>query len=335
MKKLAVIIMILLLFAGVFSVSAQSLDSLITGLGQDFGLFLDGLGEDLTPILMENAVAGQNVGIAELGDSIFYFNILPVISATAGNGLLTHADSTDYYQVINLDDTITTMAEGALGEDLTTLFLDNLTPIPAFKFNAGVKLPLDIELLVTGFWIPDFLIGFIGDTFGIDELNGIEFSVLNIGGMLRYPLLKDGEQSPGLSIGVGYFYDSFHAGLGLAPLLGDSMDEMGITLVEDSGMSIDTAVHVFGGEVTVSKKLLFFAPYAKLGAWYGISTFNGSVILTDPDDAITGGNEYTDFMFLAGTGFDLLFGPFCVNIAGTYNIGSGLWGASVGSRLQF
>ncbi|MBI9105844.1 MAG: hypothetical protein JEZ04_03810 [Spirochaetales bacterium] len=332
MKKFTVIILVLLLFAAVYNVSAQDMDSLIAGLGKDFSLFLDGLGDDLTPILMQNAIAGQNIGIAELGDSVFYINIIPVIAATAGNGLLTNRASTDYYQVINLDSTIGSMVSVALGDDLTTLILDNLTPIPTFKLNAGIKLPLDLELLVTGFWIPDFLIPFVKDNLVPEIPAGIELSALNIGGLIRYPLLKDGEKSPGLSVGVGYFFDSFHAGLGLATLLGE---DMGITLAEGSGMSIDTNVHVFGAELTISKKLLFFAPYAKLGAWYGISSFTGSAVLTDPENPITGGKIVNDFAFIAGAGFDLLFGPFCMNFGGSYNLGNGILGISLGSRLQF
>ena len=341
MKKLAVLILVLILFTGIGSLSAQeipqeTLDAMVTSLGEDFSTFLESLGSDLTPLLLQNAVVGQNIGIAELGDSVFYFNIVPVIGATAGSGLLSNRNipADEYSGLINLDATIAGMAEGALGPELTTLFLDNLTPIPSLKLNIGAKLPADLELLVTGFWIPDFLLPAVADMVGVPELKSFELSALNVGGMLRYPLLKDSEESPGLSIAAGYFYDSFHAGVLLGSLLGSDGSLPEGLIDSTAKMSIDTGVHAFGTELTLSKKLLFFAPYLKLGAWYGISSFSGTVNLTT-DTVITGGKAINDFAFLAGTGFDLLFGPFCMNFAANYNLGSGVFGASFGMRLQF
>jgi hypothetical protein len=336
MKKLAILILVLLLFAGVFTVSAaltqEAVDSLILGLGQDFGLFLDGMGEDITPILLQNAISGQNVGIAELGDSNFYFNIIPVIGVTTASGLLSNRTSNTYYQVVNLDKTIYEMIPEEYS-GLTDVFFNNMTPIPAFKINFGMKLPADLELLVTGFWLPDFLVPAVLSLFPDLSLD-IGLSALNIGGVLRYPLLKDSEQSPGLSVGAGFYYDNLHASMGLAGLLNPALAVMELELPSTAAVSFDTSVLAFGAELTVSKTLLFFAPYAKLGAWYGMSSLTGQAILTSTTP-ITGGKSVADFAFIAGTGFDLLFGGFCINVSGNYNLGSGIWGASIGSRFQF
>jgi hypothetical protein len=346
MKKLAIMVLVLILFSGVFTVSAQTeeiVDTMVAALGTDFSLLLSGMGTDIVPILQQNALAGQNIGLAELGDDSFYIGLLPVVSATVGNGFLTFRNNTDYFELLDLNALLNDLLIGelstAIGADTTNLLLDQVTPFPSFKINFGFKLPADLELLVHGFWIPDFLMGFVADTAGVAELAGVELSALNVGGVLRYPILKDSKKSPALSIGAGYYYDSFHAGLGLSDILGGMLEDGGGSTTEDpfaeAGLSLDTSMHTFGLELMTSKKLLFFVPYAKLGAWYGISSFSGSAVLADPEKPITGGKQVNDFAFIAGTGFDLLLGPFCINISGNYNLGSGIWGAGIGTRLQF
>ena len=344
MKKSALLALILIIVTGT-AVFADLADTMEAGLRTDFQLLMEGIGKDIVPVLQQNALAGQGAGMAELGDSVFYIGILPpTISATVGNGFLTFRNDDDYFEFLPLGDILNDMAltelEGAIGEDLVNLLFDQMTPFPTIKLNAGVKLPLDLELHVHGMWLPQELtsmvVGLIPSSPDMD-LSSVELSALNVGGVVRYPLLKDSEMTPAFSIGAGYYYDSFHAGIGLGGIseITTMLSGAGVTLDPAAGLYIDTSMSTFGIEAAISKKLLFFVPYAKLGAWYAIGSFSGRAVITDAYNPVSSGAAINDMSFIGTAGFELLLGPFILNLNGNYNLGSGVWGASIASRLQF
>ncbi|MDC7227353.1 MAG: hypothetical protein PQJ61_11380 [Spirochaetales bacterium] len=369
MKKFLVLILALMLFTGVASVFSDAaedafnelVNTLVGTMEGDFSLLLDGLGQDLDPILMQNALDGQNIGMAELGSkrfNHFYFSILPTVSITAANGVFTFTDTQAYEDSLvlkgMLDSILFDEEEGLLGsllanedyEVLADVLLNKATPIPALKLNAGAKLPSNIELLLYGMWVPPFL----WDMIPADTMSSLPdglmptFNYLNIGAELRYVLLRDSKDTPGVSIGLGGAYNHLLLGVGLGDLLYESLgDSLGTIPAsfgadynpfEDAGMEFSSDTIVLGINTTISKKLAVLYPFIKLGAYYAITDFSGIATLTETA-VIEGGDGHNDMDMLVSTGFDLMLGPLGTNLTVDYNLGSGVWGLDLGSRLQF
>ena len=101
-----------------------------------------------------------------------------------------------------------------------------------------------------------------------------------------------------------------------------------------AGMSLASDTIVFGINTNISKKLAIFYPFIKLGALYGITDFSGDIVITE-DATITGGAGHNDLDLLLSTGADVMLGPFGSNLTVDYNLGTGVWGVNLGSRLQF
>lgn len=360
MKKLLSLIIILLLIGGsaaVFSDAANDaydtlVGTLIGAIEDDFTLLLSGLGEDISPVLMQNAMTGQNIGMAELGTeffSNFYISVLPTVSFTVTDGIFKFTDTQAYEDSLILKGMLNSLLfaepDGLLAgtADWVDIILDKATPIPAFKLNAGAKLPANLEILVHGMWMPQFITGLIPDDVMSDIPGGLlpTFNYLNIGGELRYVLLRDSEQTPGFSIGLGGAYNKMGLEMGVGELLNDALgDSLGeappgsTNPFTAAGMSISSSAVVFGINSTLSKKLAIFYPFVKLGAWYSITDFSGTVTIME-GSVIEGGAANNDLNMLVSTGADMMLGPFGSNLTVDYNPGSGVWGLSLGSRLQF
>ncbi|HAK47137.1 MAG TPA: hypothetical protein DCO79_14625 [Spirochaeta sp.] len=361
MKKILYFVLILILITGTISVFAatpeeevfnQLVNTLVGTMEADFSLLLDGLGQDIDPILMQNAMVGQNVGMAELGSEKFdnfYFSILPTISITAANGIFSFTDTQAYEDSLvlkgMLDSFLFNEPDGLLSglsnnSDIGDILINKVTPIPAFKMNAGFRLPADLEVLLHGMWIPDFLASVIPED-ALGEIPAPTFTYLNIGAEVRYVLLRDGDKTPGMSIGLAGAYNHLLLEMNVGSLLGDALGGAVGTVPDgmtnpflDAGMKLESNTIVFGINTALSKKLAFFYPFIKIGAWYGISEFGGEVVLTETA-TIEGGDGHNGLDLLASTGFDLMLGPFGSNVTIDYNLGTGIWGLNLGSRLQF
>ncbi len=335
MKKLLVLVLLLFILGGaVFSqnISPKALDNIVGALETDFGLLLKGLGNDVDPILLQNAISGQNIGQAELGDTSFYIG-LPSINLTVSPGFLKFRKNQDYFELLDLNkllnDKLLSGLSDSIGQDYTDILLDKAFPFPALKGNFGFKLPANLELLVNGAWIPSFLTKNFLDK---NLAKGLSLDYINIGGVLRYVLLKDVGSSPAVSIGAGSYYNKVYVSMSLK----DSLREIADTEEFDKAkMELSSDVLAFGIDLAVSKVFLFFNPYLKLGAWYSINSFKGEVVLLEDGNRIENGTNINDFNLLVSTGFDILLGAFRINIGGDYNLGNGVWGVNLGSRLQF
>ena len=366
MKKLLCLVLILVLFSGAASLFAQVpseeelVNTLVGLIEDDFSLLLSGMGTDFDPILMQNAMIGQSVGMAELGSEIlnnFYFSVLPTVSVSATSGLFTFRDTQAYEDSLilkgMLEEFIFNESTGMLGalmadNEIADILLDKAFPIPAFKLNAGGKLPANLEILVHGMWLPSFLtdmaVGLIPtDSLGGDgsvDVTGLlpEFNYLNIGVELRYVLLRDSKQTPGMSIGLAGAYNRLSLDMPLGEMLSGALGSQAENLSENpfavAGMSLASDTIVFGINTNISKKLAIFYPFIKLGALYGITDFSGDIVITE-DASITGGAGHNDLDLLLSTGADVMLGPFGSNLTVDYNLGTGVWGVNLGSRLQF
>ena len=360
MKKFVFFILILVVICGssglfAASITEEMLGTVVGIMETDFGLLLDGLNKDIDTVLLQNAVSGQNIGQAELGSKFFsnFYIGLPAITATASNGFLTFRNDLDYFEMLDLNELLNGMllnyiygaVEGTAFETAVDGALNYATPFPAVKLNFGFKLPANLELLVNGMYVPTALIDLLPDS--VELPAGLSFNYLNVGGVVRYVLLRDNEQTPGLSIGAGAYYNNLGMAMNIGDVLltnfGKDLPD-GVNPFTEANIDIGTNTLAFGIDFAVSKKLLgFFVPYLKLGAWYALSETGGTALLmsdTDPndsvDDSISLGStvNHSDLDLLLSTGFDIMLGPFCSNFGADYNLGSGVWGVSLGSRFQ-
>ncbi len=348
MKKIAILVLIIMIFTGAFTVAAQSIDTILEtvvgGMEADFGLLLDGLSSDIDTVLLQNAISGQNIGMAELGSKKFstFYAGLPAINLTAANGFLTFRNEADYFEVLDLNSMLNGLAldslYSAVGVDnaqYVDLLLNQAFPIPAVKFNLGFKLPGNLELLLNGFGIPTAVLDLVSQQ-GVELPAGLNFNYLNVGGVLRYVLLRDSKETPGFSIGLGGYYNDLSLGIELGDLLSGMLPaEAGdVNPFADASMSIGTRTLAFGIDVAMSKRLLaIFIPYFKIGAWYAVTDTGGNVTLT-ADSELASSTGHSDLDLLLDTGMDILLGPFGFNLGADYNLGSGVWGVNLGSRLQ-
>lgn len=359
MRKIAIFVLIIVVFTGGSGLFAADIPQEILGpivgaMQTDFGLLLDGLGNDIDTVLLQNAVTGQNIGQAELGSKFFstFYIGLPTIGATVANGFLTFRNDPDYFELLDLNsmlnglliDELNELTAGTAFESGVDIALNKATPFPAVKLNFGFKLPADLELLVNGIYVPTAVLGLLPD----DVELPFTFNYLNVGGVVRYVLLRDNEQTPGVSIGFGTYYNNLgiqmNIGDMLSGMLGEGIPDNAENPFEEANIDIGTNTLAFGIDFAMSKKLLgFFVPYLKLGAWYAFTETGGNALLMSDDAATmdkdeevslgsTVGNSGLDM--LLSTGFDLMLGPFCSNVGADYNLGTGVWGVSLGSRIQ-
>ncbi len=358
MKKFTVLLIIMLIFTGAVSVTAEEvpaelLNTLVGAMESDFGLLLDGLGNDIDTILLQNSISGLNIGQAELGSERFnHFYIgLPALGVTVANGFLTFRNDDDYFELLNLNSLLNDMIldkiyefAGAERETLIDTALDKATPIPGIKGNFGIALPADLELLLSAVGVPAAAMELLPDT--VELPGGLSMSYFNMAGVLRYVLLRDSKQTPGVSIGLGGAYNNLALDMDIGDMLSGMLPEIpgDVNPFEDAAVSIGAKTTAFGLDFAMSKKLAVFVPYFKLGAWYTITNVGGEALLMSDDTTTTDKNEevaissltgHNDLDLLVSSGFDLMLGPFCSNIGGDYNLGSGVWSVSLGSRLQF
>ena len=371
MKKLLYLVIILVLVSGTASVFAatdaeiaifnEGVNTIVGMLEGDFSLLLSGLGSDFDPILMQNAMVGQNQGMAELGSekfNNFYLGLIPTVSITAANGLFTFRDTQSYEDSLVLKGLLDNMLfdpeEGFLGqlesdpstEVLADILMNKAFPMPAFKISGGFRLPADLEVLIHGMWLPSFLIDMAVTNIpmeGVELPEGLalpSLNYVNIGAELRYILLRDSEDTPAMSIGLTGAYNNFTLSMGLGDLLGGMMGDM-LPVPDgmedpfaDAGMTLSSSAIVFGINTSISKKLAIFYPFIRLGAWYGITNFGGEVRLTETA-VIPGYAGHNDLDLVLSMGGDMLLGFFGTNLTIDYNLGSGVWGLNLGSRLQF
>ncbi|MBR4374885.1 MAG: hypothetical protein IKP49_11050 [Treponema sp.] len=192
----------------------------------------------------------------------------------------------------------------------------------------GLLLPFDVDIAVmkTG--------TLSTDAFGCD----LNVDFLTIGADFRYSLLEEGIILPGISAGVGYFYNQGSFGAGN----------------DDAELAIDYKVHTMYVQAQVSKKLLIFTPFlgirgivSKYDNAYSWKIKNSTVVsaINALGKTSSGADSYTSDAFdfnaiqpqvYAGIGFNLLFMQATLSIsADLRNVwDDGLWSGSFSLRAK-
>lgn len=339
MKKF--LFLILLICIAAFSLPAQDLRPI----GRDLSAMLEGIGEDITPYLQQTVIAGEAPGRASLGESRFFFG--GNLGTTFTPGILTFIDAENSnFEVLDVNSLITSAAsaDATIGSLLDTL--KGLFFLPSLRLNAGVRLPLDIEISALFAIIPGALTTAIGNAAG---LAGFELNQLNIGVRVRKTLMKDGNGFPAISIGTGYSYGGFAFSYGLS---GFSQSFDAYTLNLDGTIALDTKVHAAGIDLTLSKKLAVFYPYIKISPWYQWTTYTGAIegfsasfsdnttgaeLVSSAGQGIAPASTITvrDLSFILSGGVEIALGKVVVTPGATFNINTKTFNGSLNVRLQF
>ena len=353
MRRILILTIVALLFAPV-ALIAQTTDIDFADLEADIQSFADGVASSL-PL---NASVGLNWSDAYIGQFPHFGVGLTVGASTipfdAAEPLLVGLGLTDL----------------ANNPDLAPLLQFGM-PLPAYAIEArigGLIIPFDVGIKV-GIMPPDWS---PGDAFpNVAALQNFELDYMNLGFDVRMPVVEERGFIPEISIGGGYNY--LRANIGFAGILGGDLNigtfpnpnpllpDYTISMA-DPTVNYEWSANVIDLKAQVSKGLLFFRPYAGLGASVGFgragSGFESELIgITAEEIALI--NEAAELLGsdavipeLSGTSFYLsapmtggwsfrAFGGVSINllivkldINAMYDFIAGNYGATVGLRVQ-
>jgi|GEM_PF-2405365 len=340
MRKFYVVFAILLVLSGALTAQID-----LTEFESDMGALLGSIGRDVAPSLQLNALSADMEGAAY--NTGFTIALLP-LGLTVGNGIATIIAPGAYdweFDLLGMGDLIAGFITPELAPWVTAV--QNVFPYPIFKAMLGFTLPWKLDLTLFGsiIWKDEIngILGLIPDipaevTGKIDAL-GLDVSMLNIGAKIRRSLLSDYGAYPGISVGLGYAFLGNDLGVELTSL-SSFMEEPielgpGTTLDMRGEISFATRAHTFGVELNISKKLAIFRPYARLGGWYQITSFEALTNLTaeiDDGDPITENTTeginvnpvvaINSASALATLGYEFVLGPFIFNTNMMFDLGS-------------
>ena len=354
MRRILILTIVALLFAPV-ALIAQPDPILFSDLEADIQSFADGVASSL-PL---NASVGLNWSDAYIGQFPHFG-----VGLTVGASTIPFDAAAPVLEGLGLTDLAT-------NPDLEWLLQFGM-PLPAYAIEArigGLIIPFDVGIKL-GIMPPDWS---PGDAFpNVAALQNFELDYMNLGFDVRMPIVEERGFIPEISIGGGYNY--LRANVGFAGILGgdveigtfehpNPLDDTTWTVVmEDPTVNYEWSANVIDLKAQVSKGLLFFRPYAGVGASVGFgragsgfeSTLSG---ITEEEIAeinaaaeLLGAGEIIPE--LSGTSFYLsapmtggwsfrAFGGVSINLLivkldfnAMYDFIAGNYGATVGLRVQ-
>jgi hypothetical protein len=267
-----VLIVVLVALVGSGAAFAQSVD--LTPLYQEFGVLFDALGKDTLPHLQQFGLAMDGSGKAEIGKALFF-------SVSAGTvflpGIATfRTDPSQFTYLGSLFTTLGTTVAG-LGGVASTIYTgsEKFFLDPGLRVSAGFALAAGLEVWGHFGIIPQVAMNAVGT---LAKIEGLTLNRMNAGGRIRYVLVHDQKGLPAISLGVGYTYTEFNAGIDVTKLGLSAIPLGAVTLSIDGGaISAKTRLHTAGVELAISKKLLFVAPFLRMGAWYQWASYDAKI----------------------------------------------------------
>ncbi|MBT3274250.1 MAG: hypothetical protein HN368_13925 [Spirochaetales bacterium] len=345
MRKLGVlaICMSFLILWGGTTVAAQTGPNL-SPLYNELGILFEEIGNDTAPHLQSFALAMEGTGAAEIGPHFFFSfssgtTILP--------GFLTFRAGDNPFNLFDIDALLSDAMEPGTVADiyqLTESFFVN----PGMRFSLGIGLANGLEFFGYFGIIPQVLLNAVVPLIPVDGLEGLVFNRLNGGIRVRKILTSDQDGIPATSLAAGYSYTQFNAGLSnLDALPLDGLELSGFGLELSGTMTIATNTHNAGLEFALSKKLGFFVPFMRFGAWYQWTEYSAGIqdlVITMSSDVLTeplsaSGTDpaaavlIKDLSFIPSVGFELMMKKTSIIVSGSYNTSAGSIGANV--SLQF
>lgn len=198
--------------------------------------------------------------------------------------------------------------------------------------------------------IPQVVLDLVVPLIPMEGLEGLTFNRFNAGLRARKVLISDQDGFPAVSLNAGYTLTQFNAGvdnLSLLPIEG--LEFSGFELVLDGALAFKTSMHTAGVELDISKKLGFFVPFLRLGAWQQWTSYSAGITgltismtsETQTDPIVASGTDpvaerlISDLSFIPAGGFELQFNKFSFILFGSYNTASGAAAADMSLQFRF
>lgn len=200
----------------------------------------------------------------------------------------------------------------------------------------GTDVPWD-ELILPSFAAEARVGGFIipfdaGIKFGMVPtmtLDKVTFGYMNMGGDVRFMLLKQGLIKPDLSLGFGVSYTSGEISYMFNPADLTDLDDTWEVDVADEKLATTFSTTVYELKAQVSKGLIIVTPYAGAGVYAAAtkSEYELAGEKSTREETTYGARVY------GGLSFNILL--LKIDVSGMYNPLSENWGANLGARIQF
>lgn len=352
MRRILILTIAALLFAPVALIAQTDTDISFADLQADIQAFADGVASSL-PL---NASVGLNWSDAYIGQFPHFG-----VGLTVGASTIPFAAAEPVLEGLGLTD----LANDPNLEPLLRFGM----PLPAYAIEArigGLIIPFDVGIKA-GILPPDWT---PADSFpGVAVLQNLDLEYMNLGFDVRMPVVEERGLIPEVSIGGGYNY--LRANIGLAGIIGDldigtfkhpTEDQTWNVSMTDPTVNYEWSANVIDLKAQVSKGLLFFRPYAGLGASVGFGRAGSgfeSTLVGITEDEIAEINAAAEELGadaiipeLSGTSFYLsapmtggwsfrAFGGVAINLlivkldfTAMYDFLAGNYGATVGLRVQ-
>ena len=342
-RTLCVWITIAAIASGAWAQSSQgSLQALIGPLQTDLESLMSSMGRDIAPELLQTALAGDIVGEAAFKGNFPHGSLtlpIPAIGLSLGNGIATALNDSSYPWQFVVPLGPSSSSSGLIDTTLpkTGIVRDiyqasrQVAPYPSFAFGFGFAPFRDIEVLASGFYLPqvatDWIVG-LASSPTITALKP-QLSTTSVLLKVRKVFFRDSGGFPAMSLALGGLYSDLNLGasVDLASLNGDkAIDLTGIGTLNLAGpLAFNTSVYGGGLEFAISKRIPLITPFAKVGVWYRHSVvrstldFNATIAptgSTDPSNnviqPITTSSTATDDAIDANIGAGLEFRIFAM-----------------------
>ncbi len=320
----------------------------LTSLYNELEVLFEEIGKDTAPHLQSYGLIMEGTGAAEIGPHFFF-------SLSAGSafmpGILTFRTGENPFSIFDVGSMLTDeVGSEGLGYDiynLTETFFLN----PGTRISVGIGFSNGLEFFGYFGIIPQFVIDLVVPLIPVEGLEGLTFNRFNAGIRARKVLLSDHGGFPAVSINAGYALTQFNAGVNnLSVLPIEGLKLSGYKLDLAGVLSFKTSMHTAGIELDISKKLGFFVPFARLGAWQQWTSYTAgitdlTVTMTNESDPLdtstaTGTDPraerlISDLSFIPAGGFELQFGKFSLILLGSYNTASGSPAAEMSLQFRF
>ena len=354
MRRIVIVLAGALLLAPVALFAQTDVD--FASLEQDIQNFANGVASSL-PL---NASVGLNWSDAYIGQFPHFG-----VGLTLGASTIPFDAAVPVLDALSLTDTIT-------GDPNFAPLIQYGMPLPAYAAEArlgGLLFPFDVGVKA-GVMPPDTSLGKLFPN--AEALQPLDIDYLNLGFDVRMPIVEERGFIPEVAVGGGYNY--LRAKIGFDGILGGDLnigtfehpdptvDQTWDVSLTDPVVNYEWSANVIDLKAQVSKGLLFFRPYAGLGASIGFgragSGFESELTgiteeeiqqINDAADALGYGEVIPE---LSGTSFYLsapmtggwsfrAFGGVALNIlivkldlTAMYDFLAGNYGATVGVRVQ-
>lgn len=319
----------------------------LTPLYNELEVLFEEIGKDTTPHLQSYGLIMEGTGAAEIGPH-FFFSLSAGAAFTPG--ILSFRAGENPFEIFNVGQ----LLADAIGSEGTAYDIYNLTE--TFFLNPGTRLSIGFGLKngleFFGYFgiIPQFVLDLVLPIVPVEGLEGLTFNRFNAGIRARKVLISDQDGFPAVSLNAGYTITQFNAGvdnLSLLPIEG--LELSGFDLVLDGALAFKTSMHTAGLELDISKKLGFFVPFLRLGAWQQWANYSAGItgltitMTNQTDDSVieASGTDpmaeqtISDLSFIPAGGFELQFGKFSFIIFGSYNTASGAGAADMSLQFRF